>query len=84
MSCARKERTGFCSHPQCQYPDETGHGYECVDIEKGFCEVGENCLEKCDYSWQVGTEREREAIASFKKLKDEVDLLDQELNQPAI
>jgi hypothetical protein len=59
MGCITREKYGTCNHAQCPFPQETPHGYECIDIEayKGelFCEVGEGCLEKCPYSWQPNT-----------------------------
>jgi hypothetical protein len=64
MACEPRQRTGTCNHSQCPYPDETTHGYNCVDIEPKTrhypkeapdpaCEVGENCLPRCSYSWQT-------------------------------
>lgn len=62
MACQRKERTGSCEHHQCPFSTETTHGYECIDLfaeeindkQVTFCEVGDNCLEKCPYSWKKG------------------------------
>lgn len=60
MACPRRERTGHCNHFQCPFPSETAHHYNCVDIlnanaefdlYNGICEVGENCLSKCPYSF---------------------------------
>ena len=55
MACARRQKTGSCSHYQCPYLDETGHGYDCVElILEKYCEVGEGCLSKCEHSWPIG------------------------------
>lgn len=51
MGCPAKERNGKCNHHQCPHPNETSHAYECVDIVNGFCEVGDDCLPKCSFSW---------------------------------
>lgn len=62
MACQTRERTGSCNHSQCLFSNETDHGYECVDIRSGFCEVGEGCLEKCSYSWKP-TDKKASAAA---------------------
>ena len=62
MTCERREATGYCDHYQCPFKDETEHGYQCVDVvegiflfldekNKGICECGDGCLEKCKYSF---------------------------------
>lgn len=66
MACSKKQAVGFCGHPQCPFPHETEHGYECVDIISGFCEVGEDCLSKCSFSWVANTPRAEEAYAAFE------------------
>ena len=49
--CIRKQKVGYCGHPQCPHPDKTEHGYECVDIVDNYCEVGEDCVPECPYSF---------------------------------
>lgn len=55
MACSRREKYNYCGHHQCPYPLETETGNECVDIinddDRGYCELGYDCLEKCRYSW---------------------------------
>jgi hypothetical protein len=62
MACRIRQATGACSHHQCPYPDETVHGYQCVDfftsklasgLVQPFCEAGVNCLGKCRYSYPL-------------------------------
>ena len=51
-------------------------GYECVELIEGFCEVGHNCLTKCNHSFQAGTEKEKQATAAFERLANrEMELL---------
>lgn len=55
MACTIREETGSCGHPQCKFPEETPHGFNCVDIlwdrdKRGFCELGFNCLSHCPFS----------------------------------
>ena len=68
MACEKRQNTGSCSHYICPYLDKTEHGYECVDIIDGFCEVGLGCYQKCEYSWQDGTERASQAELVFRNL----------------
>ena len=63
MACERRMREGHCVHFQCPYSDETEMGYECVEVQGGFCEVGLNCLEKCDHSFKE--DQEETANAAF-------------------
>ncbi len=49
MGCIRREREGYCFHHQCPYPDRTG--VECVDVRAGFCELGDRCIDDCEYSF---------------------------------
>lgn len=78
MACIRRENTGSCEHYQCPFKDETPHGYECVDLLFGtivsFCEVGENCLEKCPYSFvkDSGSDVEKSAIEWSKNMDQEL------------
>lgn len=51
MACHKRQTTGSCSHDQCPFPTETEHGYECVEIQDGYCEVGLDCLSTCQFSW---------------------------------
>jgi hypothetical protein len=69
LACQTRERTGRCTHAQCPHSTETAHGYECIDIVNGFCEVGDGCLPKCQYSWQP-TDQER-AQAARKAFEEE-------------
>jgi len=64
MACIRRERTGTCHHHQCKYSSSTSYGYQCVDIARGFCEVGLDCIPECEYSWKK--DQEAEAIAAFE------------------
>lgn len=61
MACYKRERTGDCSHYQCPFSSETKHGYECVDVLHyegiDFCEEGQDCIEKCPYSFAKESER---------------------------
>jgi len=72
MACIKRQRTGHCSHSQCPFPHETKHGYECIEIIFSYCEAGGDCLEKCDYSWKIGTEEEEHADKAFKIMYPEV------------
>lgn len=64
MACNRREATGTCLHVQCPYPGESG--YECVELIAaddfmpgdlhaesldGKCEVGQDCIKGCEYSF---------------------------------
>lgn len=62
MSCEKKNRTGSCSHFQCPFPALTHHGYECVGIFEGFCEVGAGCLKQCTFSYEEGDPVAKEAM----------------------
>jgi len=37
----------------CQFSSETDHGYKkvMVDYSIGLCEVGENCVEECEFAY---------------------------------
>lgn len=48
MACETRERTGKCTHFQCQFSDVTPHGYNCVEIFPEGCEGSEpGCPEIC-------------------------------------
>ena len=53
MACRSREISGHCGHFQCPYPDESG--YQCVEVaytkDRGYCEAGLCCVEKCDFSF---------------------------------
>lgn len=51
MACDQRRSLGYCPHYQCPYKDETEHGYECVEVVDIYCECGDGCLEKCEYSF---------------------------------
>lgn len=78
MACLKNQEEGHCSHFKCEFADQTQHGYECVDILYGtsvpFCEVGENCISKCPYSWvkNSNTNVEKSMKVWTKILKDEL------------
>ena len=55
MACTKRQQTGTCTHHQCPVPYWTEHGFECVDIIDGTCEVGEDCIPQCPYSYKKGT-----------------------------
>lgn len=65
MACELRERTGKCRHSQCPFPYESG--FNCVEIVGGFCEIGEDCVERCDFSWR-GTDARarRNALRAFE------------------
>ena len=48
-----KKENSYCYHHQCKYPNETKHGYKCMDIIHGLCSEGEDCLKKCAYSFKA-------------------------------
>ncbi len=56
MACQTREKTGTCSHHQCQFSDQTREGYECVDVIDNFCEIGLNCVKECPYSYEQDEE----------------------------
>ena len=58
MACEFREMTGTCGHSQCPVPEQSG--YECIDIVQGFCEVGEDCVKDCPYSWSSMNKGQRE------------------------
>jgi len=75
MACVKRERTGHCGHPQCSYPNESG--YECVDIafgistgenleNRGFCEVGLNCVERCGFSYSEALQADARAAWEWR------------------
>lgn len=67
MACRLRERTGVCLHHQCEFSDQTEHGYECVDVVGAWCEVGDGCLEECPYSWpESDTEITNKAVRAFE------------------
>ncbi|MFA5376403.1 MAG: hypothetical protein WC455_11720 [Dehalococcoidia bacterium] len=70
MACAKRERTGSCGHYQCPFPAVSG--YECVDIFCGYCEVGEGCVDKCEWSCEaVDSDKALEAVyEAFPELRD--------------
>ena len=60
MACIRRTRTGNCSHHQCKYWEIAERG-SCVEIlqvwdeygkKKWICEVGEDCIHDCPYSFK--------------------------------
>lgn len=67
MACLKRRKTGMCTHHQCEFQSETEHGYDCVQVFTesdcklvglgtefiNKCEVGEDCLEKCSYSFKT-------------------------------
>ena len=71
MACRQREKLGYCSHFQCPYSSETEHGYECVELVKSFCEVGEDCIPKCPHSWSSqDVQRSSEATQAFEEETD--------------
>jgi hypothetical protein len=48
MACTKRQQTGYCGHDQCPFPEESEA--ECVAIEDGLCECGEDCYSLCPYS----------------------------------
>ena len=76
MACLRRERTGFCSHHQCEYSDETPHGAQCIEIFHtpgilgvSFCEVGEDCpVKQCSYSYDSSSEKGKEIATHINQL----------------
>lgn len=80
MACLKKQKGDHCGHYQCPFASETAHGYECVEImypeklNQGFCESGENCHDKCQYSWKRGDNSlvEQAANTWIKEKKEEL------------
>ena len=58
MACIKRTETGTCTHDQCAWSDKTDHGYECVDIQDGYCENGSECYGGCEYSFPEDEEME--------------------------
>lgn len=69
MACQRRQETGTCSHHQCEFSYDTGHGYECVMVIDGFCEVGEDCLLVCPYSFRMPEQIDK-ATKAFKRYSE--------------
>lgn len=71
MACPKRINCGSCPHHQCQFSDLTPHGYECVDIlatESGqYCEVGENCIKECPFSYVPTKKIEAEIMSLFNE-----------------
>ncbi len=38
-------------HHNCNFRNETEHGYGVVEVVRGYCEVGLNCHKKCPFSF---------------------------------
>lgn len=61
LCCETRRTNGRCGHFQCPYSDETTHGQKCVNIilygggidsvDTAVCDLGEDCLKKCLFSW---------------------------------
>jgi len=66
MACEKRRELGYCGHYQCPHPDKTDHGYECVEIVDGFCEVGYNCYPACPHSYRADSPEEAAAYAAFE------------------
>lgn len=59
--CEARATNGHCNHFQCPHWEETAHGVRCVniilygggngDIDNAVCDMGEDCLKKCLFSW---------------------------------
>lgn len=52
----------------CPYEGETEHGYKSVEIIEDCCEVGENCLEQCEYSYESASEKAHKAVLLFSDM----------------
>lgn len=68
MACEKKEKSGACGHTTCPYyPAKMS--FECVEVVtnentgRQFCEVGEDCVGKCAYSFDSTDARECEEAA---------------------
>ena len=73
MACSNRESTGRCGHYQCPHSELSGFG--CVEIISMFCEVGENCVESCRYSWKKSDRK------TAKRAKQLWDMYVKEMNQ---
>ena len=68
MACAKREKTGSCSHHQCEFAAFTYHGYECVEVVDNYCEAGKGCWPVCPYSWKVDDEEtDKKANEAYDK-----------------
>jgi hypothetical protein len=85
MACVHKDIHGSCNHPQCEFSQETPHGYQCVDITyfqgHTFCEVGDGCIAQCPHSWQPGTDKAVVAEAWSKQISEELAEYEKEYQQ---
>lgn len=54
MTCLQRKGMGTCNHYQCP------HENICVDVIGGYCDIGEDCLPECEYSYPP-IEREKAA-----------------------
>jgi len=61
MACEKRQRTGSCMHFQCPFSELTTHGYECVEVVDGYCEVGDGCYPGCNFSWDEDDDEKTEA-----------------------
>lgn len=52
-----------CLHAQCPYPQESG--YDCVEVVAGYCEIGENCVKQCQFSYKKN--KTQFAIKAFEE-----------------
>ena len=51
---------GLHNHHQCEFSDQTTHGFKCVGIYAGYCEVGKDCLKECGHSYRAADARKVE------------------------
>jgi len=63
MACKKRQQTGTCAHHQCEFSYETEHGYDCVTVVEGFCEVGADCMLSCPYSYRSPEQIDKAAKA---------------------
>lgn len=52
-----------CHHSQCPFPEQSG--YNCVEIVGGYCEIGQNCVKQCQFSYSK--RKTVHAIEAFKQ-----------------
>lgn len=63
MACTKRERTGSCGHTQCPHPIQSG--LECVEVVGVFCEMGEDCVPECPYSWKKSDHKAAKRAKQF-------------------
>jgi hypothetical protein len=58
------------AHHNCQYTDESGWGV--VEVVRGFCEVGQDCVKSCPFSFH-GKKKEAQADKAYREFCKELE-----------